>query len=93
MAEARNLFKKLYEEYRVRFVAEDSAQTVDKNDATSRQSKRKAGGGEHGNAHSLFLSYRKGITNQAVVEEKIELHCYFDDKSVEEDDIVDILQW
>ena len=93
MIEARNLFKKLYEEYRVRFGAKESDQIVNKNDATSRQFKRKAGDDEHGKARSLFLKYRNEISNKAVVEEKTELDRYFDDKSAEEDDMIDILQW
>ena len=64
---------------------------VDKNDATSRQLKRKAGDDEYENARSLFLKYWNEITNKAIIEEKIELDRYFDDKSAEEDDMIDIL--
>ena len=31
----------------------------------------------------MNMGYRKEITNKGVVEEKTELDCYFDDKSVE----------
>ena len=40
-----------------------------------------------------FLKYRNEISNKAVVEEKTELDRYSDDKSAEEDDMIDILQW